>query len=424
MAISASELYRTANIDGIMVGFVQRANSYLLGQYVPLRAYNKDVLEMDIDIAFRGGMTPISSRGAAASIYNPQMGRSHNRFEAPNWKEKIEVHSEELFDHRVIGTQEQLLSAQNLVQWKMSLLEERLRNRLEWLRKSVIFDQQVVAENDRGQVVRFKYNEHPADFRPTAATPWSDPASDPVADLQDWVEHFRRQSPFRINEVMLPIGTMRALTDVTKFQNIKLNNYAAFSGNDNAILREFQIMTSVGNIRESDDAIGASTPLVSAVVAGATDTLTVVDTYGLAVGDTVRVHRFSDRLEDLYTVIAVTDATIQLDRVVDNSFERGDAVYWNQFTIPAGKVLILGTRNRPLNTTGQQAPINTAFIDNFMEVATTLVREHNVMTTTSGLYRKTIDKTNDDPSTIQDMLGINALPRIIQGRGWMVADIG
>lgn len=424
MTINSSALYKTVNIDGVVDGFLQRTNNYFLGQYVPLKTYNKDKIELDVAVTFRGGATPLSARGASAPIFNPTSGRSKRLVETPVWKEKIETHSEELYDFRELGQHDVLKGVASLVRWKMELLSERLEARMELMRRDVIFNQRLVASNDRGNSVAFTYNDHPVDFRPTVGTAWSNAAADPIGDVQDWVEHFRRHSTMKLESMHFPIGTVRDLVNVTGFQNLRNANYGDFKGNVAAIMNEFAIQTGVGNIRESDDAIQASAPITSAVAAGSTDTITVEHTWELAVGDEIRIVRISDRLDTLYTVVALTDTTIQLDRNVDEDIYKYDAVYWQVFTIPANKVLILGAPRYPIATNGKldKPNINTQSL--FMEVASTRVLDANIQSAVSGVYRKTVDRLGEDPSRVEDLLGINAIPRIHNGKGWMIADIG
>lgn len=422
--ISAASMYRTVNIDGVLRTFQDRRNQLELAKYFPLRFYNKDKIEMDVDVPYLSGQTPLSSRDASAPIYNPTFGRSKREMEVPVWKEKVIFASHELYDLRELGTYDQLTTMQRLVAQKVGRMERRLQMRLENLCRDVLFEQRIVAANAQGVPTEYVYPMHPADFRPNASVTWDTIATaDPIDDLQLWAEQFRRRSEYLVDEVVMPIGTFRQLQQITKFRTIMNNNFGDFRGDTRAITNMMTSFLGVGNIRESEGTMSSTVPILVAATT-ATDTVTIQDLSMLEVGQEVILHRVSDSVEHIYTVASINAANNQvtLDRNLDAGVSRGDIFAFHRYNIPADKILIVGRSRWQPDSLGQQAA-PTVGGEAWAEVSSVRNLDHDMQDPVTGIYRKTIDKTKDDPSHLEDLLGLNAIPRVTYGRGWMVATI-
>ena len=424
--IASHPLFKTERLDGVMNAFTQSANSTLLGPFIPFRTVNSDVIEMDIDVPQRGGMTPLATMGSAAPMYHIGSGRQRRKFEAPVWKEKVSIQGHELYDLRELGTKEGLKTATSLLADKIAHLEERLVNRMEWSRRQFLFDQQVVGQMTNGQQVVFNYSNHASYMRVTAGVLWSNVATaDPIDDIMQWAETYRRYSPFKLDTLILPIGTMRRLTKLERFRDIMNSSHGSFNGSSTAIKAEFQAW-GFNNIMESDESINSLSRVMATVSNGDT-AITVENASMLEANDIIEITNVESGERELLTVVSVASnvITVSAPGVARTAgYAAGDLVGWNKYIIPENKALILGvSKGQKFATTGNQAAIDRTKIDNFAAFTSTIARDSDLKNPKPGVFRKTIDKTNDDPAALYQILGVQGLIEMFEGRAHMVATI-
>lgn len=426
--IEQAEQYKTVAIDDVMHSFVGRVNQMLLGPYIPLKFENRDKVQVDVDVSFRGGRTPLSARDAEAPLYEPMFGRAKKEMQAPTWKEKVRVTSSELYDERQLGTFDRLETVGRLATRKNLLMQERLANRFEYMRKDMIFNQRIIAADAQGNPVEYTFTQHPADFRQTAGVLWSTTATaDPLDDLQIWAENFRDRSEFVLDKVVFPKGTFRQLQQIQSFVTIANQNFGAFNGSSASIKGLMTTFLGVGNIEESYHQIGSQVAILAPVAAGASNQIVVSDLHDIQVNQEITIHNVATMDERIHTVTAINAATktLTLDRVLDHAVAFGDIVAWREYIVPLDKVLLLGRPNdlmRPM--TGTSAETNSSYVTNWAEIISTRNLDHDMQSPVSGVWRKVLDKTqNSELASLEDIIGVNAMGRITYGRGWMVNTI-
>lgn len=429
-SITRSPAFRSQNIDGVMVAWKQTANNYFLSKYVPLKTYEgKDKLEMDVDVPQYGGATPLSAVGAEAPILRIGNGRSHVEMEVPVWKEKITIRPEELYDRRVLGSFDRLETAAMVMARRREVLLERLANRMEIMRKQLLFDREIVGTTNDGQTLRWQYVQQPEDFRPTASAPWDNPSlANPVKDLKEWLRIWRDVSYYEPIAMLVPRYTLEKLCDIDFFRDMEINrNFENTPDNVAQYLSRW-----FGGIRmvESFDRIAVATILTASSASGDT-TLNLQDVYDLEADDVLTLVNLETLYEERVTVVSVNTATkvvtIAAPGVVNASgFVAGDMVTYYKYTLPADKALIIGGKpgaNGPLKSTNSQANPDQRYVADWAEIASTRATDTTLDNPKAGIFRKVIDKTDDEIPTISEVIGAHAIPRVFDGKGWMVATI-
>jgi hypothetical protein len=426
--ISRSPAFQSQRIDGVIVNWKQTANGYLLGKFINVNYYNSDKIEFDIDVPQRGGATPLSAVGAEAPVRIVGQGRSRESFETPVWKEKIVVQSAELFDKRRLGSFDQLETAEQIMARKREVILERLANRMEILRKQLLFDQQIRATDPYGNPYTWSYPSHPADFRVTASATWDDVTNaNPKTDLLEWVRIWKSYSPYVPALGILPKDALEKISEIDYFRDMQIAH-----GFDNSRQGILNYLTSWAGfpIIESgyESRISAATPLTAAIgVAGVS--LVLQDTFDLEAGDFIRLQNIETKEEEAVEVASVSGSTVTLvapgvQRAA--GYVAGDMAMFYKYTIPADKMLILGARKPlPLTMTNAQvASYEGNFMSDWAEIASTRALDSSLRNPKPGIFRKVIDKTsNEEIEQIWEIIGVHAIPRVMDGKGWMVCTI-
>jgi hypothetical protein len=427
-SIARSPAFRSQNIDGVMVAWKQTANSYFLSKYLPFKTYDKDVLELDIDVPQYGGATPLSARGAEAPILRVGNGRSHEAMEVPVWKEKITVSTDELYDRRVLGTFNQLEKAVDLMSRRREVVLERLANRMEVMRKQLLFDRQITGTTKDGQTLTWEYNRQPADFRPTATAPWDDPAlANPVKDLKEWLRIWKDSSHYEPIEMIVPRYTLEKLCDIDFFRDMEINRN--FENTPDNVAQYLSRWFGGVRMRESFDRLAVATVLTATSAASDT-TLNLQDVYDLAANDVLTLINIETLEEERLTVVSVSGkvVTVAAPGVARaGGYVAGDMVAYYKYTIPADKALIIGAKpgaNGPLKSTNLQASPDARYIADWGEIASTRATDTTIEGSPKpGIFRKVLDKTDEEIPHIDEIIGAHALGRIFDGKGWMVCTI-
>jgi hypothetical protein len=423
-------LLQTDNLDGVLTYWPQHINTYLLARYMPLVTENKDKIEMDVQAAKRGGMTPMVAMDAEAPIYDQPHGRGKVEFEAASFREKVKLGIQDLYDLRRIGTRDELMQARRLMKSRFEDLEYRLLNRMENLRKQVLFDGEVRCKLPNGQEFVQPY-KHPSYLEPelSGTDLFSDYAnSDPVPVLQDIIEDYEMDTGRTLDVMIFPHGMMNHLLQNDKFRDLAM----ARTGMESVMLTNEQTkkimleLLGVGTIIESKDFIHYQTALVADAVQTATS-LELFSVEDMEVGDLVYIVSQEDFDREKFEVTAINGTTVTIDQVGTatggvqraGGFKTGDSVKYQKRVIPEDTILMLGSWNGPLNQEGVTETKGEEFLNRWAEVVSTRSLYADLENPKPGVYTKSKDNLDGDPPHIEQILGIRALPRVNQNDAWL-----
>lgn len=426
--VGRNPLLRPDKIDEVLTYFRRAPNIYELAEIMPLKAYNVDRVQMDMSVARAGGMTPMVATGSASPIHGG-FGRGSAEFEAIEFREKVLLLEQDIVDLRRLGSKTELKRAQEVLSEKFAVIEQRLLNRLEWMRRQVLFDQQVSVEQASGVAYTVDYN-HPAylDVTLTGTDLWSDYAnSDPLVNMQEWVEDYITDTGFDVAFMQMPKFSWKHLQQNDRLRGALLYNRP--QANVGAAQIAEEIVTHVGlgsatQIRTSRGQIAVDTQLTAASAQSDT-TLDLASVAGLAVGDTLYVARAADQghYKEKFTVasIAANAVTVTSGVADAGGFAAGDPVRFLLYTQPLNKFLIVGSMMGPQETVGVEGPPTA--VTGWAEMAATLSRYSSLMSPTTGVFTKTINMENGDPPRVEQVIGIKALPKVNYADGWFTAQI-
>ena len=172
------------------------------------------VISWDI-LGAGGGMTQAHTLGS-----NPRMVK-HTALKTKSmktayWKEFIRLDEADLLEVRNVGPRFQERAAEMLVMRSVNRLDNRLFTRMEWLVWQMFLGTLTLNENG---VVRTIDYEIPAGNKITVTTLWSNPASDPVADIQGFAQVFSNIGT-EIDEIWINLQTAINLTANTKVRDL------------------------------------------------------------------------------------------------------------------------------------------------------------------------------------------------------------
>jgi hypothetical protein len=427
--VGRNPLLRPDKIDEVLTYFRRAPNIYEFAELMPLVAYQTDRVQMDYSVARAGGMTPMVATGSASPIHGG-FGRGAGEFEAIEFREKILLLEQDLVDLRRLGSKTELKRAQTILSEKFAVIEQRLLNRLEWMRRQVLFDQAVVVEQASGVPYTVQYN-HPAylDITLTGADQWSDYAnSDPLVNMQEWFEDYTTDTGFDLDYIQLPKFMWKHLQKNDRLRGALLYNRPTANVGVDQITSE--IVTHVGlgsatQIRTSRGQIAVDTQL-TAVSAQSDTTLDLASVAGLSAGDTIYVASAAKKghYKEKFTVASISGNVVTVSGggvAHADGFAAGDPVRFLLYTQPTDKVLFVGSMGGPEETVGVEGPPTPKA--NWGEMATTLSRYSSLMSPTTGVFTKTINKENGDPPRIEQVLGIKALPKLNSADGWMTIKV-
>lgn len=425
--IGRHPLLRPESIDGVLTYFPHAVNRYPLARFMPLVNVNADKVEMDITKQRAGGMTPLVATGSESPIYGGS-ARGTIEWEAAEFREKVILTEKDLVLLRKIGTKGELDDARRVMSRKFKVIEQRLTNRIEWMRRQVLFDGAVTATTADGVDLTVPYT-HPdyLEVTLTGTDRWDQVSTaDPVGDLQEWVEDYMVDTGFGVAEIMLPMFMYRHLIANDKFVSIQANSHAGFRG-DNAAVRELLadmagvpsgiIVQELGRIHQDTE--------LTADAAALDTSLFLLDTDELEAGDTVYVKRSLDRDAEKRDILTVNHATgeVTFTTGLDKAYQAGDPVtYWKPI-IPLDKVLMVGSVEGAVSSVGAEGEPDRDLLEGWGDVASTLSRYEDLNNPKPGLFTKTIDKLDEDPPRLEQVLGIKALPRINYAEGWFHATV-
>lgn len=418
--VTRNALMRTENIDGVLLGWKNRASSRVLGKYIPVNEVNQYVIELEVEMVTRGGMTPLSSIGAEAPLVRFGHSRQRIQYEVPVWKEKTRIDPIEIYDLRKLGTHDQLESAERLMSRKISLLEERLQNRLEFMRRELIFDKQVTASDANGNVVTYVYNNHPDYMNVTASNPWDDNTlADPHVDILEWRDIWFEHTVRDAAEVVLPFGAKRRMAFIQQVRDYAMNNWAVFKEGTSGLEQIFQLAFAGIPVTESKDRISYATQLAADAAAAQADVV-LNSVEGLEAGMKVRLVNVLGASEVLI-VDSISGNTVTFTTNLANDYVANSGAIYHIWTIPLDKMLIMGASGEAARDTSGElyGPYETKWA----EITSTLALDANMKQPRAGLFSFVEDHTDKEVQYMSYMLGIHAIPRVFDGNAWMIADI-
>lgn len=417
-------LLRTESLDGVLTYWPQKKNSYLLANHMPMINENTDRIVVDMHKASRGGMTPMVHMNASTPIHDPSSGRGRREFEAATFREKVHLDQSDIYDLRRIGTQEEWTRAQQLIQRRVRDLEVRLANRMEWLRRQVLFDGTVTAELEDGTEFSVQYN-HPDYLEPTAGTLWSNDAAEPIEAFSEVLDQFEADTGRSVSDIYFPHGLLQELISNTRFRELAKQNLDTFRGSKEEIRRMMVDILGVGNIQISKDWMQFQTDLEIDEANGDNTLKLRGDTSQITTDTVLFVVSAKDQVRERFTIASVDHdtRTVTTNETIARTggFHAGDPVKYRVPIIPEDRILIFGQfgpiDNDEGDIAGDVSKIESP--DNWGQVVSTRSYYADMDNPRPGLYTRTIDKTQADPPHIEQILGIRALPRVMYNDAWM-----
>lgn len=419
--VSGHPYLQTKNIDKVLTYFPRVEKSQLLASVMPLINIAADQVEMDVDAALMGGMTPGVALGSESPMF-AQGARGKIKWDSAEFREKVVLYEEELVNFRKLGTINEMEPARVVLANKYQALEKRMAQRIEDMRRQVLFEKQVVAPVGDVPAMTLATYQHADFLEPATATTWDQAGADPLNDLQLWIENYRILSEYAVGRIIFPAGTFRLLTQNTAFKAIAQGNYAAMSGSQAAIKSLMQNFLGVGNIEESAHTIDYASQ-ASAEVAAAATTVTLRNVEGIVAG-TELILKGPDMHMEKRTVASVSGKVVTVTAGFTSAFPLNSLAKWNTRTVPTNRILILGTPLMPQAQGDNSGYVDQDLLHNWADVASTNSRYEDFDNPRPGMFSKLIDKiASGDPPRIEQVLGIRALPRVHYQEGWMTPTI-
>lgn len=425
--ITRHPLLRPDRVDEVFEYFPALASQEPFAKYMPMTSVDTEIIQMDMEQAERGGMSPAVPIGGVFPTYE-SFTRGYIEWEPMQVGEKVILTEQDLRWFRRIGSKSDEVRAMEILARKYSAIEARLARRIDYMRKQVLFDGQVVIETKDGLSFTVDY-QHPAYLEPTVSTSWAAAGATPLQDIQLWVESYVKSTGLRISEILLPIGLLRKLTVNTEFRNTAVNSHGAFDGSAasaRAILGDYIGMG--GAIREELGMYDLSATLTAAVAASNTS-LVLNDTTFIQVGDKIVLKSRTNLYSEQVTVSAVSHATktLTVSAIVNpDGYAAGDPVKHHMYAVPENKILMLSGSGPVLPSTNEnrEGGVTQPYgARPFADICSTVTYINDLVTPRNGIFRKNIDKRDQEIPSLEQLIGIRCLPRVHTQEGWMVATV-
>jgi len=388
----------TKVVDSIQID----ADQYPLSTEVPF--ITQEGSKVVIDVRQRmGGMTMAVAPGAESPIIEKR-GVQQDQFSPASFREKVLLGEKDVLNLRKLGTASELQTAQETVTDILGQLRYRVENRIEWLKWAMIQGTIAIAQKD----VQFTVNYGIPSFclpTLTGADRWNQITGKPLTNILTWLEGYDQESPdpwyMTYNghmENMLLLNTeIRELRD------------SLFTGQSDPS------MLTRANIQQVFDAY-AGLPIrvntkgywlvagtTAALAPGATS-IAVDDATGYATGDIVTVvHKDGTRSGLIkLTLTSVTGNALGFAALGGAiTYPMGSEIRVKKPFIPSNKFIIRG-----------QLPPGTTGGTNFAEFISTnhVYGPGGLMAPVPGIFSKFLNKAEDDPPSLQMLMGVTGLP--------------
>jgi hypothetical protein len=411
--------FQTSNIDGVLRGFYRKQRTDLFATLMPLKNINADKIEMDIDKANIGGMTPVVAIGAESPLFKTG-GRGKISWEPAEFREKVRVTEDELVDLRKLGTMNELMTAMELLGGRYSMISERLARRLEWMRRQVLFDGAVTAHDPNGTVNNLLSVKHPDFMQQTASNLWTDTTNaDPLNDMQIMVRDFMLYSGYEAARVWAPHDALRIASQTAKFQLYASNNFSVFQAMPDQVGKLITQFIGGVSVEEQPQTMPFQTSILADAASGQ-PVIYLNDVTELAPGDRiVLVH--ADQDQKLHTVDTISGNEITLTSNLTKAFPVGSMAVYHKFLIPKDRLLVLGKPQTPVDPAGAEpnATMSSDLLTQPFDVGTTLSGYVDMNARKPGLFTKLFNHLDGDPPYVEQAVGIRALPRVHYVNAWL-----
>lgn len=418
-AASRHPLLEPDSIDDVLTYWPQAASETEFADLFPLRLLDDDEIVVDLAKAETGGMTPMIHEDSETPIYDAPRSRGRRKYQAAHFREKVQVGMEDVKALRRIGTHEGEVRATEILQDKFGDLEKNLMRRMMDMRKQVLFNGEVRAQMADGTPFKVGYN-HPDYLEYTASTLWSNHSSaEPIQAVQNVIEQFEIDTARRVTEVRMPHDMISDLTQNDKFQEIAKRNFGDFKGGRGEIQNLFAQLLGGVSMTTSNAWMHQQTDLQASLAQGDT-TVELYRADRLESGMDIFICD-ADNYKEKHTVDTVSGNTVTLQSGINRSsgFQRGAAVRYKEPMIPEDTLLILSEPDGPMARPGiDMQEVNEDFRENWAEMVSTRSAYPDLENPRPGLFTRQIDNTGEDPPHMEMILGISALPRVLQNEAW------
>lgn len=431
--IGRHPLLEETRVDGVMSLAPQEQNERPFESYMPFTEIDAEYVRFEYEHSARGGMTPAVSRLAESPMFEQGYNRADRVWEPAEFREKVKFDKRDIVKIREIGTLDQAINRSQVIDRKFGIIESRLRNRMEWMRRQALFEGKVTAEDKDGNKIEVPY-QHAPYFEKTLSGNdlWSDDAnSTPVRDMQKWLRKMRDAGPFTPGETLVGADVMFEVLQNDRFEDIVTNNGGLLSMGE--IKQRFVAETGIPAMRELDQSVQARTVLTSDIASGS-GSLKFERAVWLEPGDRFTVIRAEDSSMREYYVDDVTEnfdhyeVSLQDEDgnavTTDIAFNKGDAVKWSEYVMPEDHIAFMGQMNTQLEDVGAEAQPDAEFMNNWADVASTKSYHTDLRGGgTTGIFQRDYDKTDEDPPRFERMIGTRALPRVHYPDAWFFSKV-
>lgn len=385
-------------VDNIVIDPMQ----YRLSTELPFRTQPGSKVKVDVRQRM-GGMTMAVSPGAESPIVE-RRGAQQIEFSVAPFREKVILGEKDILDVRRLGTIGEYQNARETVADIFGQLRYRVQNRIEWCLWQMLMGQLEIAQKDVQFTIDYKIPSH---FKPvlTGTDKWTDPASDPLANILQWLAFYRQEAP-----------TPWKLTYNSNMEQVLLLNQAIRDLRDSLFVgQSLPSMLTRDNIKMVLNAYAALEVEVNdtgywlvagttAAVAPTGTSVTVDDASGFEVGDEITlVHKdgeYEGRL--LIELTSVTGNTLGFAALPGTvTFPIGSEVRRFKTFIPDNMFIIRG-----------KLPQGTSGGTNFGEFVSTnhVYGPGGLLAPVPGIWQKFSDKSQDDPPYVAALAGVTGLP--------------
>ena len=358
-----------------------------------------------------GGMTQAVARGAESPIIH-RRGVGQASFEPAHFREKVILGESDVTTLRKLGTWEQRLTAAEQIADIMVDLNDRLENRIEWMRWQPIVNNSLTINENKVQFT-VSYNM-PGIHRPTASPLWSTTATaDPITNIQTWIRLFRgagckpKKFWFNTKVQQYLFQNQRILSLVDRVFN---------SGNVGLMSMEIVgaiLKTYIGDYPYEiyDSGYNLVTYTTGANAAGAgPHTILVDDGTGYAIGDVCQLAAADESAEENVTISGVSGNTITATGTLTGTYPAASMFRCYKTFIPDNVFIIEGEFPAGSGPKGEVISVDAVY------------GTGDLMSPKPGKFAETIFMQKD-PKQIEIICGINALPVLYRKRGFVVATI-
>lgn len=418
-------LFKQRKIDAVLTYVPRKADEMPLQDRIPMVEIKEDQVEMDVYQPISGGMTPMVAPGTSTPIHG-QYKAGKIFWEPAEFREKVQLTTRDVKDIRKIGSNTELVSAQKILARKITNIRRRMGRRMEWMLRGVLFDGVVTATTADGFTQTVPY-EHPEYLEKTASPLWSNPAADPLNDVQIFVDDLNDHSEYLASEAWFPHRSYRQLTLNTRFKDWANNNLAVFNGKQEHVASVMSTFLGDGVISSQSSASLKMDDVLAQAAAAAATSLVLRRGYEVEVGDDLILVSTNTNLpyKEKATVSAVTknaDGTTTVTvPAITNAFNRGSIVSFRKYVVPLDRMLIMafptGENDGGDNMDDGMADMD--LLETPIDLCSTLSHFPDLMGDgVTGIWGMPNVPGDQDPPRFEYIIGTRCLPRVHNSMSW------